>query len=121
MWLWLSTGCTYRNHSLVLALAGPGLLYGSVTCEWAPIHTVGCFRSRLNRYLNLFETPRLNNLMLCKYYAQISGAGADAFRRPNTLSRGGARGGGGGLLGSAGGAGTGGRPLSREWRPGGGN
>ncbi|EFJ39822.1 hypothetical protein VOLCADRAFT_108470 [Volvox carteri f. nagariensis] len=27
------------------------------------------------RYLNLFETPRLNNIMLCKYYAQTSGNG----------------------------------------------
>ncbi|GIL87357.1 hypothetical protein Vretimale_1604 [Volvox reticuliferus] len=66
------------------------------------------------RYLNLFETPRLNNLLLCKYYAQTSGNGSDLFRRPGSVSRGGPRVGLGGVSGG------GGRPMSREWRPGGG-
>ncbi|GLI70118.1 hypothetical protein VaNZ11_014924 [Volvox africanus] len=80
-------------------------------CEYEP-----------TRYLNLFETPRLNNLLLCKYYAQTSGNCGDLFRRPGSVSRGGPRvvpGGvsGGGAPGISWG---GGRPVSREWRPGGG-
>ncbi|GLC44290.1 Tubulin polyglutamylase ttll5 [Pleodorina starrii] len=83
------------------------------------------------RYLNLFETPRLNNVLLCKYYLQTGGGRAaggggggggpgDVFRRPNSVSRGGARGTLGGLGTSGGVGGGGGRPQSREWRPGGG-
>ncbi|KXZ45141.1 TTL8 protein [Gonium pectorale] len=94
------------------------------------------------RYLNLFETPRLNNMLLCKYYAQTSGVGSlaaggtgsrsarsggggggggsevlEAWRRPASVGRAG-RTGGAAVAAAAGG---GSRPSTREWRPGGGN
>ncbi|KAG2488455.1 hypothetical protein HYH03_012961 [Edaphochlamys debaryana] len=63
------------------------------------------------RYLELFETPRLNNMVLCKYYAQTGsheGAGGGKARRQGP--------------GGSGGAGSGAassRPGTQERRPGG--
>ncbi|GFR40319.1 hypothetical protein Agub_g857 [Astrephomene gubernaculifera] len=86
------------------------------------------------RYLNLFETPRLNNVLLCKYYAQTGsghrpmgqGGTSEATEalmrrpRPGGSARGHTRSGGVAGGGSGGGGVGGSRPGSREWRPGGG-
>ncbi|PNH10587.1 Tubulin polyglutamylase TTLL13 [Tetrabaena socialis] len=78
-----------------------------------------------SRYLELFETPRLNNLMLCKYYAQLQGGAAVGGRAmsPSATHRGGdAAGRRPGSVGRAATASRGGsRPVAREWRTGGAN
>ncbi len=83
------------------------------------------------RYLDLFETPRLNNMTLCKYYMQTSGKGGSSGSRGASGS---GAAGGGGAAGPGDKAGGAGRPVSREaggsvgrgrpgsgkdWRPGG--
>lgn len=84
------------------------------------------------RYLDLFETPRVNNMALCKYYLQTSGKGGSGSR--GASGSGAAGGGGGGGAGPGDKPGSAGRPVSREvggsvgrvrpgsgkdWRPGG--